>query len=128
MSSPLIDQLMTRHGCAQLDAAGLEAFVAAKGAGMLIVTGDPLTNLESDDLAVIVPELMKVFPGGFRAGVVERDLEKEVRHRFDVWATPALIFVEEGRLLGALPKVRDWSEYLFEISRILDIPTHSLTH
>ncbi|MDV6330614.1 hypothetical protein [Asticcacaulis sp. 201] len=128
MSSPLIEQLITRHGCARLDAAGLDAFISAPGVGALVVTGDPATNLESDDLAVIVPELMKTFPGAFRTGVVDRDLEKEVRHRFDVWATPALIFVESGRMLAALPKVRDWNEYLVEMRRMLDLPSPSLTH
>lgn len=128
MPTPLIDQLVNCHGGVALAAGDIEAFVSAPDVGLLFVTGDPATNLESNDVAVILAELIKTFPGAFRVGVVERSIEREVRERFQVWATPSLIFVRNGALVAALPQVRDWDEYLFEVRRILHVPLHASSH
>ena len=44
---------------------------------MLVFTEDPLRVRETLDIAVIVPELMRAFPGRFRVGVL---LPEAARH------------------------------------------------
>ena len=87
---------------------------------MLFLTGDPAKNLETNDVAVILPELVRCFGGRFRPAVVDRAIENALRERFEVWPTPSLIFLRDGRMLGAIPKVRDWDDYLARVRAILD--------
>ena len=62
-SYPLIAQLFARHGFAELDAGNFDAFVALPGHALLLFTEDPVRYKETLDLAVIVPELARAFPG-----------------------------------------------------------------
>jgi hydrogenase-1 operon protein HyaE len=120
MPSPLIDRLTTELGWPLLDGPDLEAFAAGAGERALFVTGDPAKNLESNDLAVILPEIARAFGGRFAVGVVAQPSEKAVRDRYETWATPSVIFLRDGAFLGAIPKIRDWSDYLDRTRAILD--------
>lgn len=120
MSSPLIDLLTEEHGFPRLTAETYPDYAQGPGDRVLFLTGDPVKNLESNDVAVILPELVRAFQGRFRAAVVDRALEDELRKFFEVWATPSLIFLRDGAFLGAIPKVRDWDDYLHRIETILD--------
>lgn len=120
MSSPLIDALSIERGWPLLATpADLELYIQSHGNHCLFVPGDPKKNLESNDVAVILPELVMSFQGLFDCAVVGDDIERSVRDRFDVWPTPSLIFVRDGVHLGAVPKVRDWDDYLTRIPLIL---------
>ncbi len=118
--SRAIERLTNELGYPLLDAKSVEAFVQAQEDRVVFLTGDPARNLETDDVAAILPELMRAFPGRFTAGVADRTIEQSLRERFDVWPVPSLIFLHSGRLKGAIPKVRDWAEYLSEIQAILE--------
>ena len=97
----------------------LAAFVTGPGARVLFLSGDPATNLETNDVAAILPELVKAFPGRFKPAVVDRAEEDATRERFQVWPVPSLLFFQDGRMTGVISKVRDWDDYLGEIHAIL---------
>lgn len=128
MSHPLIQRLVDTLGYPSLDAASLDRFLAEPDLKVLFVTGDPDKNLETADLAVVLPELARHFGQAFQPAVVDRAIEQKVRERFDVWPTPSLIFVAEGSTVGAIAKIRDWDDYLREISEILDRTPALLVH
>lgn len=115
----LIDIMKAEHGWPTLDEDTLEAFVSGPGERVLFVTGDPARNLETNDVAVILPELSRAFDHRFRAAVVAREIERAVRERFDTFAMPSLIFLRDGKHLGSIAKVRDWDDYLERIALIL---------
>lgn len=120
MPSPLIDRLTGPLGWPLLASMeALDAFAARPGAHGLFVPGDPDKNLETSDAAVILPELVAAFGGVFDCAVVDGAIERAVRTRFEVWPTPSLILLREGALLGAIPKVRDWDDYLARTRAIL---------
>lgn len=118
-AAPLIDALTEKHGWPRLDAATADAFIAGPGARVLFLTGDPQKNLETNDVAVILPELHRAFDGAFHPAIVDRAIEKALRERFDVWPAPSLIFLRDGRMTGVISKVRDWDEYLTRVRAIL---------
>lgn len=121
MSSPLIARLTDELRWPRLERMEtLDAFIAEEGEHCLFVPGDPLKNLESNDAAVVLPELVTAFQGRFDCAVVGDAIEEKVRVRFDVWPTPSLMFFRAGVLLGAVPRVRDWDDYLNRIVLILD--------
>lgn len=126
MSSPLIDQLFEHHGFPLVTANTLDNFLERETTLALFLTGDPQRYPEANDVAVILPELLRAFPARFKPAVVERDLEARLKDRYDIAVWPCLVFLRDGRFLGKISKVRDWSEYMQRIPEILDSePRHN---
>ncbi|GAB1379655.1 hydrogenase accessory protein [Pararhodobacter aggregans] len=120
MSHPLIERLTTEFRYPLLqDEAALSAFTCAPGAHVLFVPGDVARNLETPDVAVILPELKAAFQHAFDCAVVGDSLEKLVREATGVFKTPSLILYRDGRFIGGIPKVRDWSDYVARLSHYL---------
>lgn len=123
MTHPLITRLTTEFGWQTLtDMAGVAGFVDGPGVHVLFVPGDAGRNLETPDVAVILPELQMAFQGRFDCAVVDDAIEEAVREAAKVFKTPSLIFYREGEMIGAIPKVRDWSEYVERITQIMALP------
>ena len=116
---PLLAQLMSRHGFTQLDAANFDAFTQRAGRTLLLFTEDPVRYRETLDLAVIVPELARAFPGRFAVGVLlPKDARREaVRYGFRRW--PAIVMLADGKYVGAIDGLRAWAEYIHELDALL---------
>ena len=123
MTHPLITRLTDEFGWPALnDKPALAAFVDRPGTHVLFLPGDPKRNLESADVAVILPELRQAFQGKFDCAVIGDAIETELRQTTKVLKTPSLIFYRDGQLIGGIPKVRDWDEYMARITQILAQP------
>ena len=123
MSHPLITRLTEEFGYPLLETmADVAVFTEAEGHHVIFVPGDVSRNLETPDVAVILPELRQAFQGKFDCAVAADSVEKELREAAKVYKTPSLIFYHNGVLTGGLPKVRDWSEYVQRITHILAQP------
>jgi len=115
---PLIDQLVTEHGYPVLDAGNIDSFIEATPWTVLFFTEDPARFQESLDVAVILPELVKQFPQLTPAIVARKDDHLlQARYSFTAW--PTLVFLAQGKYLGAISKVQNWDDYLRDIERIL---------
>lgn len=119
MFSPLLTRIIAQNGMSVVDAATLSAFTTDNRFAALLFAGDYERVAESDDVAVILPELVRAFDGAFTAAVVDRNSERELQLRFRINTFPALVFLRDGQYLGAITKVRDWEDYLKEIADIL---------
>lgn len=118
MPSPLIEALTTKHGFAAVSEEIVDAFLGANELCVLFFAGDFERLVESDDVAVILPELLKRFPG-LTAALVERRAERALQRRYRFNAFPALIFLRGKGYLGAISRVLSWPEYVAEIEAIL---------
>lgn len=123
MGHPLIDRLTLELGwpCLIVEEDVL-AWINRPGAHVLFVPGDWQRNLETADVAVILPELHTAFQGRFDCAVVGETLESEVKSSSGVYKTPSLIFYRDGICLGGIAKVRDWDDYMARVTRFLDMP------
>lgn len=119
MADAFIRQLLETHHYAPINAGNLDEFLSQSGDLLLFVTGNPERNLETNDVAIILPQLDKAFKGHFKIGIVMADAEKKVQQKFDVWPTPCLLFINNGALIHSIPKVQDWADYIKEISGLL---------
>ncbi|AOV17435.1 hypothetical protein BJI67_10525 [Acidihalobacter aeolianus] len=119
MSMTLIDRLTDVHDYPRLDADNFEQFVEQTPQCALFFTEDPTSFPESNDVAVILPELAQRFGGSFTPAVVARTYEREVSKRYGVREWPTLVFLRRGEYLGAIARVQNWSEYLEQIQGIL---------
>ncbi|MGR3369292.1 MAG: hydrogenase accessory protein [Sagittula sp.] len=123
MSHPLITRLTTEFGWPRFEDMGsLEDWRAGPGVHVLFVPGDPVRNLETADVAVILPELRQAFQGRFDCAVCGDAIEEQVRNETKVFKTPSLIFWRAGEMIGAVPKVRDWDDYMARVAHILSLP------
>ena len=117
---PLIARLETEFGYPRLrEANDLAAFLQRPGLHCLFIPGDPRRNLETADAAVVLPELKLAFQHAFDCAVVDDAIEAALRESTRALKTPGLLFFREDAFLGAIEKVRDWSDYLGRISHIL---------
>lgn len=123
MTHPLISRLTDDMNWPALnDWDALEEYTVQPGVHVLLVPGDPARNLETADAAVILPELKMAFQGRFDCAVVGDAIETQLREETRVLKTPSLIFYRDGQMIGAIPRVRDWDEYIARINQILAQP------
>ncbi|RBP11226.1 hydrogenase-1 operon protein HyaE [Roseiarcus fermentans] len=123
MPSALIRALAERHRLPVVDERTIDACLApAAGeppAALVLFTGDPARWPEADDAAVILPELIRAFPGQLRGAVVARAAEEGLKSRFGVAVFPSIALVRGGETLVTIAKVRDWAEYCARIRAAL---------
>ncbi len=119
MTSPLIEALATRHGFAVVDEGSLDAFLAANEHSVLFFPGDAERLVESNDVAVILPEILKVYGKKLKPALVAKASERQLQRRFRFNAFPSLVFMRGAGYLGVLSRVLDWSEYMAEIPAML---------
>lgn len=121
---PLIALLGERHGLPTVDETTVDAFLTpAEGEAphaLLFFTGDPEQRADSTDVAVVLPELLDVFSGKFRAAVVARSAEDVLKPRFHVQVLPSLAVTRGSEPIGVLPRIRDWSDYVMTLLALLD--------
>lgn len=120
---PLIARLCQMTGAPLLEADAVDAWAAAPGRALLVFTEDPVLYRETLDLAVVVPELSQLFRDGatprFRTGVLLQKAARAVAKRYGFRRWPALVMLSGGQYVGAIDGLRDWQEYVEEMSRLL---------
>lgn len=119
LPSPLVRALSERHGLARLGVAEVDAFLAEAPYALILFAGDPRQRLESDDAAVVLPELLAAFRGRFRGAVVAQEAEDALKGRFGVVMAPSLVVARGAETLDVIAKIRDWSEYVARLSAAL---------
>src|SRR3569833_4635253 len=119
MPSPLVRALSERHGLPRLDETDVDAFLGVGGHALLLFAGDPRQRMESDDVAVVLPDLLLAFGGRFRGAVIAREAEDRLKARFQVVMAPSLVVVRGLDTLDVITKIRDWSEYVARLGAAL---------
>ncbi len=119
MPSPLIQALVERHALPRLDLAGLDDFLAGHDNVVLFFAGNPAQHPESNDLAVILPELLKQLAGRLQGALVDAASETALQARYGFSQWPSLVFLRRGEYLGTIERLQDWSGYLERIDKIL---------
>ena len=121
MYSPLVQKMIDRHGYPIINEENVDNFLQEHEYAVLFFTENPKNFPESNDVAVILPELMQAFGGRIAVGVVGRDCERPLQARFRFKGYPALVFLRSGGYLDVITKVHNWSEYTEEVDRILKL-------
>jgi hydrogenase-1 operon protein HyaE len=118
----LLERLRTQSKIVLLDEEGLEAFVMADGDGMVLFTQEPDQQPETWDVAVILPEVLKLTGDRLRAAVIAPELARKEKARFGIMRWPSLVFVRDGGYVGVIEGMRNWDEYAREIAEMLERP------
>ena len=113
-AAPLVMRLARDFGAAWVD----EKSVADWAAG----AGDAVRFPEGQDVAAVLPELMKSFPGRFSVAVVPRDSEDAVARRYGSQRWPTLLFFRDGQYVTAIAGMQDWDVYVKAMDAALRMP------
>jgi hydrogenase-1 operon protein HyaE len=119
---PLYARLTGEFGYPLLTPDTLDAFLAQPGRRLLVFLDDPGRVRESLDLAVIAPELAAEFAGRLQVGVLLAPGAVAVARRFGFRRWPALVVTDGAGYVGAIDGLRDWTDYVGELARLLDAP------
>lgn len=121
-AAPLVARLVQQHGARWIGRAELDAFLAEPGDRVLFFHGDPVRFPEVVDVAVVLPELQRAFPGRFQVGVVPRADEDTLAGRLGVQRWPSLLFLRDGRHVTVVAGMLDWTDYLARVAEALALP------
>ena len=119
MFSPLVQTMIEQYDYPVLTAAELGGFLESGEDVVLFFTENASKFPETNDVAMILPELVKAFGGRFAAAVIAPGDQRRLQMRYGFREWPSLVFLRNGEYLGAISRVQDWNVYLAEIDRIL---------
>jgi len=118
---PILSSLSALDGVALLDEAALDAYLVADAGRLTVLffAGDPDKKLETADVAIVVRELIKLYGGRLRVGLVAAEAERAAMRRCKVSVFPSLSFFAGERHLETIPKIQDWSVYAEKLPALL---------
>ncbi len=119
MPSPLIKNMIEQYHYPVLSIDTFEAFIQSQEECVLFFTENPTQFPESDDVAMILPELVKEYQGRFTAAIIDQASQRELQARYGFNEWPSLVFLRQGKYLGTISRVQDWMDYLVNINQIL---------
>ncbi len=119
MPSPLIQNMIEQYGYPLLDEAAHDIFIQDHEECVLFFTEDPARFPESNDVAMILPELVSEYGNRFAAAVIDQSAQRKLQTRYGFNEWPSLVFLRGGKYLGVVSRVQDWVMYLTQINQIL---------
>ena len=125
-TAPLVARLVEQFGATWVDETSIAAWSAEGGDRVVLFAGDPVQFPEGLDVAVVLPELQRSFPGRFIVGVARREAEDAVARRFSSQRWPSLMFWRDGKYVTVVAGMHDWDVYLKLIEQALAMPTSRL--
>lgn len=121
-AAPLVMRLVRDFGAALVDETSVAEWTALPGDRVVLLAGDAVRFPEGQDVAAVLPELMKVFPGRFAVAAVPRDSEDAVARRYGSQRWPSLLFFRSGQYVTAISGMQDWDVYLQGVEAALRMP------
>lgn len=120
--SALIARLVDEFGATWVDDQSIDGWSALGGDRVVLFAGDAVRFPEGQDVAAVLPELQRSFPGRFAVAVVPRELEDQVARRFGSQRWPTLLFLRDGGYVGTVSGMHDWDVFLQRVESALASP------
>lgn len=122
LAAPLVVRLANDFGATWVDDGSVADWVQGEGDRVVLLAGDAVRFPEGQDVAAVLPELMKSFPARFVVAVVPRDSEDAVARRYGCQRWPSLLFFRGGQYVTAIAGMQDWDVYLQGVAAALRLP------
>lgn len=132
--TPPLQRLQTQFGMPVLD----ETTAAAPGVVLLFLPSHARTHLETPDIAAILPDLASLCAARLSQHATNGDntpqaapsmpvsgaiataaLEARLVRETGELSLPALVLLHQGRVLGNIARMRDWSDYATRLATML---------
>lgn len=122
LAPPLVARLAQDFGATWIDETTVADWCGGGGDRVVLLAGDPVRFPEGQDVAAVLPELMKSFPDRFAVAVVPRDSEEAVARRYGSQRWPTLLFFRDGHYVTAIAGMQDWDVYQRGVAAALTMP------
>lgn len=123
MPSLLVENMLQRTGLPRITADTYTTFLAAHPQVVLFFCENPERYPESNDVAMVLPEILKEFPQ-LQGAIIDSSFERELQKQFDFTRWPALAFFVNGDYRGNMTGIQNWDDYTGRIPELLsDTPT-----
>ncbi len=122
---PLVQRLIDTNGYAYVEA--LDTVAATPRDLLLFLPAHGKAHLETPDIAVVLPELVKALDAGqdrLSGAVASPATEAALRQSLQL-ALPAIVVLRDGVAAGSIARMRDWDEYLARLGALLAAPAAS---
>lgn len=119
MPSAQIRRLTEVHHYPVLNEETIDDFLREHNEVVLFFSENPSQFPESNDVAMILPELVNAFAGRLKAAHIAPEAQHTLQRRYGFGQWPALVFLRQGEYLGVITQVQNWDDYLREIERLL---------
>jgi len=119
MPSTLILNMIEQYNYPVLNNDTIDEFIQSQHECILFFTENPARFPESNDVAMILPELVKEYGGRFNAAVIDEKSQRNLQARYAFKEWPTLVFLRNGQYLGAISRVQDWNDYILQINDFL---------
>jgi hydrogenase-1 operon protein HyaE len=125
MPSPIIENMLKNNDLPFVTADNYADFITSAGSVVLFFCENPDRYPESNDVAMVLPEIIKEFPG-MQGGIVDQAFERELQSQFDFTRWPALAFFADGQYRGNMTGIQNWDDYLEQIPTFLKNNTSAI--
>ena len=119
MPFTLLNNMIETHNYPVLDEDTLDDFLNSHNEVVLFFSENPQQFPESNDVAMILPELVKAFAGRLEAALISQESQHKLQSRFGFGSWPALVFLRKAEYLGVITQVQNWDDYLRDIRQLL---------
>lgn len=117
---PLFIRLKKSGDFVWLEKADVNLLKSLNGLGLLCIVDDPNMFKETLDMAVLAPEIKKLFEGTLAAAwFTSPAIGRELATHLGIRRLPAVAVYCCGEMLGAIEGLRPWGEYQSELIAIL---------
>ncbi len=120
MPSPLIQNMIKTYHYPVLNMDNIDSFINSHDECVLFFTENPDRFPESNDVCMILPELVKEYDGRFHAAVIDPSAQRNLQTRYPFNEWPSLVFLRKGQFLGVISRVQDWNDYILKINHLLN--------
>ena len=116
---PAFQRLWGKEGFERLNEDNIKEFTGGPGLRLIVFADNPTTFKESIDMAVIAPEIAKVFQAYLSGrGFTDPQVGRAIASRLGLTRLPAVGFYRNGAWLGALQGLKNWDEYISGLAEI----------
>lgn len=122
-SHPVLDRLTELVGRTVGNEAELDALLTELGDVALFCGGHPVQHPECLDVAVVLPELLKLHTDRLRAAVAAPALEADLKARYGFNRWPTLVFLRDGEYVGVISGMLDWPVFVDRCAELLAADT-----
>jgi len=119
MSLPLLTQIIDKYKYPVLTEDTVDEFINSQDECILFFTENPIRFPESNDVAMILPELVKEYANRFTVAVIDQGSQRQLQSRYGFNEWPSVVFLRKGEYLGVISRVQNWGNYITQINTIL---------
>ncbi len=119
MPSPLIKNMIEQYHYSVLNLENCDEFIQSQQECVLFFTESPERFPESNDVCMILPELVKEYENRFSVAVIDQSAQRQLQGRYGFNEWPTLVFLRKGQFLGFISRVQDWNTYIIRINELL---------